>query len=96
MSMNGCGPFCFKYQSLEPIYKKLGEKFKKLSPNVVIAKMDATANDKMPGFEVSGFPTIYFAPKDNKDKVRGYCVESCLVIVRSRCFDDRSLDVLFA
>ena len=57
-------------QSLEPIYKQLGEKFKKLSPDVVIAKMDATANDKMPGYEVSGFPTIYFAPKNAKDKVR--------------------------
>ena len=58
------------FQSLEPIYKKLGEKFKKLSPDVVIAKMDATANDKMPGYEVSGFPTLYFAPKGGKDQVR--------------------------
>jgi len=65
-------PWCGHCKSLEPIYKQLGEKFKKLSPDVVIAKMDATANDKMPGYEVSGFPTIYFAPKNAKDKPISY------------------------
>ena len=45
---------------------------KALSPDVVIAKMDATANDKMPGYEVSGFPTLYFAPKNAKDKVGAF------------------------
>ena len=75
-------------QSLEPIYKQLGEKMKKLSPDVVIAKMDATANDKMPGFAVSGFPTIYFAAKDAKDKVgerRNACMDQLLSLALWQC-----------
>jgi len=65
-------PWCGHCKSLEPIYKELGSKMKKLSPDVVIAKMDSTANDKMPGYEVSGFPTIFFAPKNAKDKPISY------------------------
>lgn len=61
-------PWCGHCKSLDPIYKQLAEKFKKLSPNVVISKMDATANDKMAGYEVNGFPTIYFALAGGKDK----------------------------
>ncbi len=35
---------------------------------VAIVKMDATANDVPAPFEVHGFPTIYWAPKNAKDK----------------------------
>jgi len=28
--------------------------------------MDATANDIPPGFDVTGFPTIYFVPTNNQ------------------------------
>lgn len=28
--------------------------------------MDATANDVPPGFEVTGFPTLYFVPTNNQ------------------------------
>jgi len=34
--------------------------------NVEIVKMDATANDVPPGFDVRGFPTLYWLPKDKK------------------------------
>lgn len=30
--------------------------------------MDATANDSPSGYDAAGFPTIYFAPANNKDK----------------------------
>lgn len=36
--------------------------------NVAIVKMDATANDVPAGFDVRGFPTLYWLAKDNKSK----------------------------
>ena len=33
---------------------------------MVLAKMDATANDVPADFAVQGFPTLFFVPKDNK------------------------------
>ncbi|XP_075068821.1 protein disulfide-isomerase A4 [Mixophyes fleayi] len=59
-------PWCGHCKSLEPIYNDLGKKYKSVE-NLVIAKMDATAND-IPSdkYKVEGFPTIYFAPQSNK------------------------------
>jgi len=52
-------PWCGHCKRLEPIYKEVGEAFAD-DDSIVIAKMDATAND-IPGdkFKVSGFPTLY-------------------------------------
>ena len=36
--------------------------------NVAIVKMDATANDVPPLFDVRGFPTLFWLPQDSKDK----------------------------
>ncbi|XP_063781262.1 protein disulfide-isomerase A4 [Pseudophryne corroboree] len=59
-------PWCGHCKSLEPIYNDVGKKYKS-TQNIVIAKMDATAND-IPSdkYKAEGFPTIYFAPKHNK------------------------------
>eukprot|EP00475_Leptophrys_vorax_P005923 TRINITY_DN1359_c0_g2_i1.p1 TRINITY_DN1359_c0_g2~~TRINITY_DN1359_c0_g2_i1.p1 ORF type:complete len:528 (+),score=116.19 TRINITY_DN1359_c0_g2_i1:93-1586(+) len=52
-------PWCGHCKSLEPIYKEVGEAFAN-DPDVVIAKMDATANDvPQDKFSVKGFPTLY-------------------------------------
>eukprot|EP01023_Acetabularia_acetabulum_P049166 TRINITY_DN5237_c0_g1_i2.p1 TRINITY_DN5237_c0_g1~~TRINITY_DN5237_c0_g1_i2.p1 ORF type:complete len:429 (-),score=120.20 TRINITY_DN5237_c0_g1_i2:217-1503(-) len=53
-------PWCGHCKSLAPIYSKLGKRFEKVD-SVVIAKMDATANEHG-DMEVQGFPTLKFFP----------------------------------
>lgn len=63
-------PWCGHCKNLEPIYKELGKAVKK-EKNLVIAKMDATANDIPEPYKVEGFPTIYYAPaKDKKNPLK--------------------------
>jgi len=58
-------PWCGHCKSLEPIYNQLGEKFKD-SADVVVAKMDSTANE-VEQVKVQGFPTLkLFKKGDNK------------------------------
>jgi protein disulfide-isomerase A1 len=59
-------PWCGHCKKLAPIYDELGTALKTSNPNVVIAKVDATANDINPKFAVKGFPTIKFFPANNK------------------------------
>ncbi|XP_007566541.1 protein disulfide-isomerase A3-like [Poecilia formosa] len=59
-------PSCPHCKKLEPVYRELAETLYS-DPNVVVAKMNAVDNDVPLGYDVQGFPTIYFAPVGKKD-----------------------------
>ncbi|KAI6202865.1 Protein disulfide-isomerase [Aphelenchoides besseyi] len=60
-------PWCGKSIQV-PKYEELATKLK--NEDVVIAKMDATANDVPPEYNVRGFPTLYWLPKNTKTPVQ--------------------------
>ncbi|KAK9673290.1 hypothetical protein RND81_12G158000 [Saponaria officinalis] len=60
-------PWCGHCKSLAPIYEKVASAFK-LEGDVVIANLDADKyKDLGEKYGVSGFPTLKFFPKNNKD-----------------------------
>jgi len=61
-------PWCGHCKALAPKYADLGKKLSAVS-SIVIAKMDATANDiDHPEVDIQGFPTIKFFPARNPAK----------------------------
>ena len=64
---------CGACKQLAPEYTKLARRMKKDNPDLLVAKMDATANDLHPMFgEIKGYPTIFFVPVTNKEDVIPY------------------------
>jgi protein disulfide-isomerase A1 len=63
-------PWCGHCKKLEPVWNELAQKFR-VESKVVIAKMDATANEiDVPGVSVKGFPTlIYFQGSDKSTPI---------------------------
>jgi len=60
-------PWCGHCKSLAPKFEELATKLK--DEEVVIAKFDATANDVPMGYEVKGFPTLFWLPKNTKTPI---------------------------
>lgn len=59
-------PWCGHCKKFEPEYKKLAKSLTN-EKNLVLAKMNADANDGPDNYNVLGYPTIYFAPANNKE-----------------------------
>lgn len=55
---------------MAPIYEELGEKL--ADEDVAIVKFDAASNDVPKGFEVRGYPTLFWLPRDSKAKPEPY------------------------
>ncbi|XP_029369297.1 protein disulfide-isomerase A3-like isoform X2 [Echeneis naucrates] len=60
-------PSCPHCKKLEPVYRELADMLFP-DPGITIAKMNAVDNDVPLGYDVQGFPTIYFAPVGRKNE----------------------------
>lgn len=60
-------PWCGHCKAMAPAYIKVAEALAS-DPNIVIAEMDATANE-VDGLNIQGFPTIKFYPSNNKTPI---------------------------
>jgi len=61
-------PWCGHCKQLAPIYDKVGNAFNN-DDNVIVAKLDADKyGDLASKYDISGFPTIKFFSKDNKQQ----------------------------
>jgi protein disulfide-isomerase A1 len=65
-------PWCGHCKNIAPIWEELGTKLKD-NENIVIAKMDSTANEiDVKGVDVKGFPTLMFFKGNDKKNPKSY------------------------
>jgi protein disulfide-isomerase A1 len=77
-------PWCGHCQKLAPIYEELGQFFKDAKKdNIVIAKIDATANSYPESISIRGFPTILLFPAADKQNPVTYEGDRTLEALKS-------------
>ncbi|XP_066520184.1 protein disulfide-isomerase [Hoplias malabaricus] len=69
-------PWCGHCKQLAPIWDQLGEKYKDRN-DIVVAKMDSTANE-IEAVKVHSFPTLKFFPAGEEHKIIDYSGERTL------------------
>lgn len=64
-------PWCGHCKQLMPKFESLAKKLKD-EPTLSLVTYDATANDVPKSYTVTGFPTLYFVPKNDKNNPKSY------------------------
>jgi len=87
-------PWCGHCKKLAPVYEEVGKTYKN-DGNCVVAKVDADSEKELGGrFGISGFPTLKFFPKTNKDGEAyngGRGAEDFVSFLNEKCGLDRVL-----
>ncbi|XP_064398536.1 uncharacterized protein LOC135345112 [Halichondria panicea] len=87
-------PWCGHCKSLAPVYEEVGAAFSR-EDECVVAKLDADAHrSTAEKFSISGFPTIKFFPKTNKDGQdyeRGRSAADFVKFLNEKCGTHRQL-----
>jgi len=86
-------PWCGHCKKLAPDYEKVAQAFA-AEPNVVVANVDADNYKDVGGrYGVTGFPTIKFFPKNNKENPESYegarDVQSFIDFLNGKCGTER-------
>lgn len=61
-------PWCGHCKNMAPAWRELAEMMEREHEDVVIAKIDSTEH-QIPGLDISGFPTLRYYPKGNKNGI---------------------------
>jgi len=66
-------PWCGHCKNMAPAWIELAKSLEDKYDDVIIAEYDATSNESLKGgYAVRGFPTLFWAGKDSKDKPEKY------------------------
>lgn len=86
-------PWCGHCKSLAPKWEELGTEFANVD-SVIIAKVDATANDTPA--QIKGFPTLLFYPANNKSNPPKYSGERTVEAMAQYIRDNAAVEIVEA